>query len=207
MQLPRAAKWFDTPPSRSYSRAPLRDHDHRQARPKHYGNIQISTLHARGAGRVAVAPHATVALQRRARQRPRGERALTSRTSWERCARRPPRNLRKPWADLPNRAFLCVEESVSRGDNCPSQASLRRRSDSPNRRLGGVRRSTVRVSAKGPSGALTLPIARCVPSVLCAPNLLGISSAGRAQPGKLLSPVRFRHSNGRLDCKSSQHGS
>ncbi len=34
--------------------------------------------------------------------------------------------------------------------------------------------------SEGPSGALTLPIARCVPSVLCAPNLPGISSVGRA---------------------------
>ena len=94
---------------------------------------------------------------------------------------------KKPWSDRRTGLFLCTEESESRGGD---EDSGSRRFDGGGTRQtdGGETRQTEvgrraafhGSGSEGPSGALTLPIARCVPSVLCAPNLPGISSVGRA---------------------------
>ena len=85
---------------------------------------------------------------------------------------------KKPWSDCRTGLFFERRKRIEKRRRGQSQSSLRRRGNPPH---GGWAACGVPwFGFLGPSGALTLPIARCVPSVLCAPNLPGISSVGRA---------------------------
>ena len=127
---------------------------------------------------MAVAAGRPVALRQRACPNRRGEHALTFHDFLEAMRKASFQAPKKPWSDCRTGLFFERRKRIEKRRRGRSQSSLRRRGNPPD---GGWAACGVPwFGFLSPSGALTLPIARCVPSVLCAPNLPGISSVGRA---------------------------